>query len=137
MNKRQAGFSLIELMIAVVILGILTAVALPSYNGYVQRARLTEAFTALAGIQPGMEQHWANNRTYAGAPVPGESEHFAFALSVGTASAYTVTATGQGSADGFVYTIDQNGNRATTGVPEGWTDSETCWVDREEGTCTQ
>ena len=69
--------------------------------------------------------------------MPGESEHFAFALSVGTASAYTVTATGQGSADGFVYTIDQNGNRATTGVPEGWTDSETCWVDREEGTCTQ
>lgn len=137
MIKRQAGFSLIEIMIAVVILGILTAVALPSYNGYIQRARLTEAFTGLAGLQPGMEQHWSNNRTYAAAPLPEDSEHFAFALTVGNASAYTVTATGQGAADGFVYTIDQNGNRATTGVPEGWTDNDACWVDREEGTCTQ
>ena len=143
MIKRQAGFSLIEIMIAVVIIGILTAVALPSYNGYVQRARLTEAFTGLAGLQPRMEQHWSNTRSYAGFDaaarnqMPEDSEHFTFALTTATASAYTVTATGQGGADGFVYTIDQNGNRATTGVPDGWTSSDNCWVDREEGTCTQ
>jgi type IV pilus assembly protein PilE len=143
MIKRQAGFSLIEIMIAVVIIGILTAVALPSYNGYMMRARLTEAFTGLAGVQPRLEQHWSNTRSYAGFDavalglMPKNSEHFTFALSSATASAYVVTATGQGSADGFVYTIDQNGNRATTSVPDDWTDSETCWVDRAEGTCAQ
>jgi type IV pilus assembly protein PilE len=143
MNKRQAGFTLIEIMIAVVVIGILTAVALPSYNSYLMRARLTEAFTGLAGLQPRMEQHWSNTRSYAGfddaelRQMPLDSDSFTFALSEASDSAYLVTASGQGAADGFVFTIDQNGRRATTGVPEGWTGNANCWVDRKEGTCTQ
>jgi len=143
MSKRQAGFSLVELMIAVVVIGVLTAIALPSYNGYVMRARLTEAFTGLAGVQPKMEQHWANTRTYAGFDaaalklMPKDSEHFTFELTEASASAYLVTATGQGAAEGFAYTIDQNGNRATTSVPDDWTGNDECWVDRKEGTCAQ
>lgn len=141
MHKRQAGFTLIEIMIAVVVIGILTAVALPSYNGYLMRARLTEAFSGLAGVQPRMEQHWANTRSYAGFDaaelklMPKNSEHFTFTLSSGTESAYVVTATGKGGASGFVFTIDQNGNRATTAVPAGWTANAACWVDRKEGKC--
>ena len=46
--QRQSGFTLVEIMIAVVIIGILTAVALPSYSSYVMRARLAEAQAALA-----------------------------------------------------------------------------------------
>ncbi|SFC46432.1 type IV pilin protein [Massilia yuzhufengensis] len=143
MIKRQAGFTLIEIMITVVVIGILTAVALPSYNGYMMRARLTEAFTGLAGLQPRMEQHWSNTRSYAGFDaaalklMPKDSDNFAYELTESSASAYLVTATGQGTADGFVFTIDQNGRRATTGVPDGWTGSDDCWVDRKEGTCTQ
>ena len=93
MNKRQAGFTLIEIMIAVAIIGILTAVALPSYNGYLMRARLTEAFTGLAGVQPRMEQHWANARSYEGFDddalglMPKNSEHFTFTLTSGSANA--------------------------------------------------
>lgn len=141
MNKRQAGFSLIELMIAVVVIGILTAVALPSYNSYMTRARLTEAFTGLAGVQPKMEQHWSNTRSYAGAAtlglMPRNSANFSFALTQANASAYLVTATGQGAATGFAFTIDQNGNRATTRAPTGWTASNACWVDRKEGQCAE
>jgi len=143
MHQRQAGFSLVELMIAVAIIGILTAVALPSYNNYVLRTRLTEAFTGLAGVQPKMEQHWANTRTYEGFDaaalklMPPDSEYFTFALTEASAGAYLMTATGQGPVDGFVYTIDQNGQRATTGVPDGWDTNDNCWVDREEGTCVQ
>jgi len=143
MTKRQAGFSLIELMIVIAIVGILTAIALPSYKGYVMRARLTEAFTGLAGAQPNMEQHWSNTRSYEDADaaglnlMPKDSASFSFALSEASASAYVITATGQGAADGFVFTIDQSGNRATTAVPDGWTASATCWVDREEGACVQ
>ncbi|RZA33937.1 MAG: prepilin-type N-terminal cleavage/methylation domain-containing protein [Lysobacteraceae bacterium] len=143
MNKRQAGFTLIEIMITVVVIGILTAVALPSYNNYLLRARLTEAFTGLAGVQPKMEQHWANNRSYAGFDaaalklMPQNSEHFTFTLTTATASAYVLTATGAGGANGFIYTLDQNGKRATTGVPAGWTSNANCWVDRKEGKCAQ
>ena len=46
------GFTLIEVMITIAIVGILTAVALPLYSDYVIRGRLTEAFTALGGAQP-------------------------------------------------------------------------------------
>lgn len=143
MYKRQAGFSLIELMIVVAIIGVLTAFALPAYSSYMLRTRLTEAFTGLASIQPRMEQHWANTRTYAGfdeltpRQLPADSEHFTFELTEASAGAYLVTATGQGAAEGFAYTIDQNGNRVTTAVPDDWTGSDNCWVDRKEGTCAQ
>jgi type IV pilus assembly protein PilE len=143
MIKRQTGFTLIEVMITVVVIGILTAIALPSYNSYMMRARLTEAFTGLAALQPSMEQHWSNTRTYAGfdtaggSQMPADSEHFRFTLPVANASAYVVRATGRGGAAGFVFTIDQNGNRATTAVPEGWTASDDCWVNRAEGTCAE
>ncbi|WP_288380820.1 type IV pilin protein [uncultured Massilia sp.] len=143
MSKRQAGFTLIEVMIAVVVIGILTAIALPSYNGYMMRARLSEAFTGLAAAQPRLEQHWSNTRSYAGFDaaslqlMPQASANFTYALTTGTASAYTLTATGRAGAANFVFTIDQNGNRATTSVPSGWNASNNCWVDRKEGTCAQ
>jgi len=142
MRQRQAGFTLIEIMIAVVVIGILTAIALPSYNGYVMRARLTEAFTGLAGAQPRLEQHWSNTRSYAGfadvaGQMPPNSQNFTFSLTTATASAYTLTATGRNGALNFAYTIDQSGNRVTTSLPSGWTSSNSCWVDRKEGKCTQ
>jgi len=142
MRQRQAGFTLIEIMIAVVVVGILTAIALPSYNGYMMRARLTEAFTGLAGAQPRLEQHWSNTRSYAGfasvtGGMPPDSTNFTFSLGTATASAYTLTATGRNGANDFIFTIDQSGNRVTTRVPSGWTASNNCWVDRKEGRCTQ
>ena len=142
MTKRQAGFTLIEIMIAVAVIGILTAIALPSYNGYMMRARLSEAFTGLSGAQPKLEQHWSNERTYAGfdtaaGQMPQASQNFTFTLTTATASSYVLTATGRNGAANFSFTIDQNGNRVTTGVPSGWTSSTTCWVDRKEGKCAQ
>jgi len=136
MKRNQRGFTLIEMMITVVIIGILTAVALPAYSNYVVRARTAEAFTALGGLQPSAEQWWANKRTYAGLPVP-DTVNFAYALSGASDSAYTVTATGRLRMAGFIYTIDQSGTRRTTGVPPGWTANDNCWVDRKGGLCTQ
>jgi type IV pilus assembly protein PilE len=138
MRRREAGFTLIEILIAVTLVGILSAVAIPSYANYVLRGRLTDAFTALAAVQPRAEEFWSNNRTYVGLPVPPSRANFDYALGAATsASSYTVTATGKGAAAGFGFTIDQNGNRATTAVPSGWTASTSCWVDRKGGKCVQ
>jgi len=56
--KKQRGFTIIELMIAVAIIAILAAIALPAYNDYIQRGKLTEAFTGLADFRVRMEQFY-------------------------------------------------------------------------------
>ncbi|MGB9991830.1 type IV pilin protein [Massilia sp. SM-13] len=142
MKRVQQGFTLIEVMITVVIVAILSAVALPAYNDYVTRSRLNEAFVALGAAQPVAEQHWSNTRSYAGFTAadnpsfPKNGTYFDYSISNATASTYTLTATGKGKLAGFAYTIDQNGNRATTSVPTGWSITAGCWVDRKSGQCT-
>jgi type IV pilus assembly protein PilE len=137
MKRRARGFTLIEMMVTVAIIGILSAVAVPAYQNYVTRARVAEAFTTLGGVQPALEQYWANNRTYAGYANPEATANFSYAVTTATESAYTVTATGKNKAADFAFTINQSGLRTTTKVPTGWTLNETCWVDRKGGLCTQ
>jgi type IV pilus assembly protein PilE len=140
--KRQFGFTLIELMITVVVIAILSAIALPAYQQYVVTARLTDAFSALASAQSSAEQFWSNNRTYFGLQnangFPQNTANFSYTLpNIPTASTYTIQAAGAGTVAGFAFTIDQNGNKATTAVPAGWTASATCWVNKKGGTCVQ
>lgn len=137
MRRVAQGFTLIEVMVTIAIIGIAMAIGLPQYRDYVTRTRLTEAFSSLQGVQPAAEQFWSNNRTYAGFDRLPTSVNFTYALSGATTSAYTVTATGTGPVNGFIYTINQNGVRATTASPTGWGTSVSCWVDHKGGACTQ
>ncbi len=66
MRKRQRGFTLVELMIAVAIIGILAAIAIPSYRDYIARAKRADATLALSGLAQAMERYNANNGTYCG-----------------------------------------------------------------------
>lgn len=141
MKRSKNGFTLIEVMIAVAIIGVLAAVALPAYTDYLTRGRLSEVFSALSGVQPAAEQHWANTRSYVDFDTqgnfPAATPNFTYALSNATASTYTVTGTGRGKMAGFVYTINQSGVQATTATPTGWGANTACWVDRKGGACMQ
>lgn len=65
MNTRaQAGFTLIELMIVVAVAGILTAIAYPSYQNQVRKARMSQAQADLLEVAQFMERCFASNNTY-------------------------------------------------------------------------
>ncbi|MEH8018700.1 type IV pilin protein [Rheinheimera muenzenbergensis] len=63
-HRKLAGFTLVELMIAVAIVGILAAVALPSYQAYVQRSNRAAAVACLTEIAQFMERNYTQNMRY-------------------------------------------------------------------------
>jgi len=138
------GFTLIEVMIVVAIVGILAAIALPNYSYYVQRSKIIEATTSLSDARQRTEQLFLDTRTYAGncttaiaAVQPGLKTFTLSCNPAETASTYTIRATGvpaQGMSASFVYTIDQAGNKTSAG-PTGWAGNGSCWATRKDGTC--
>lgn len=152
--KRQAkttqhGFTLIELMIVVAIIGILASIAIPAYQDYVRKAQLVDATNALSSGRAQMEQFFQDNRNYdtingfaspcrTNLPngINGTVGRFNIACAVtdsgsGPGSGYTITATGSGTVNGFQYTIDQQDNRNTA---SSW-GSGACWITSKGGSC--
>jgi prepilin-type N-terminal cleavage/methylation domain-containing protein len=65
--RRNQGFTLVELMIVVIIVGILAAVAIPMYQGATERAKASEAVAALGTIRGAMRVYYAEHGTYVNA----------------------------------------------------------------------
>lgn len=143
-TKLTHGFTLVELLIVVGIIGVIAAIAVPQYGDYVTRSKLTEATATLSEHRVKMEQFFQDNRTYANACATGSiaatptGRYFTYACSNLSATTFTITATGitaQGT-DGFVFTINQANARGTTTVKDGWAGAaSSCWVTNKGGGC--
>ena len=141
-KQRHGGFTLTELVIVMAIVGILAAVAIPSYRDFTIRGVIPEATTQLSALRTRMEQFFLDSRSYAnassacGVAMPAydsSKDQFSFTCAVtGSGAGYTLTATGQTGkpSAGFVFTIDQNSQQRTTGVSPNWTASTTVPVNR-------
>jgi type IV pilus assembly protein PilE len=101
--RARRGFTLIEVMIVVAIVGLLAAVALPSYNSYILKSRRGDAWTLLQRVQLAQERYRVGNPQYASAttllagvcPNSGAcvGDHYQLAISGVSATGYTLTAT--------------------------------------------
>lgn len=145
---RQAGFTLIELMIAVTVLGILAAIAYPQYTEFVQRSRIADATSRLNDFRTRMEQFFQDNRTYAAAgncgvgdPPPSPADSFQITCGGASATGYTLDAAGVAAkgmgAFRYRMTVAAAGvTRATVAAPGGWTTPANCWAIRKNGDCS-
>lgn len=141
--KTQAGFTLVELLIVVAIVGILAALAVPAYSDYVLRGKIPDATSTLSTKRVKLEQWFQDNRTYATSTEctadTTSSQNFNFSCTNLAANTYTVQAVGKTGMAGFTYTLDQSGAKSTTiasPAPTGWIVATTnCWVTRKGGSC--
>lgn len=138
--KKASGFTLVEILIVVAIVGILAAIAIPMYNDHITRTQLVEAHTGLSDLRTRMEQFYQDNRTYDGAGLDNcgaaapPATNFTFnCRSLG--QTYLATATGSaGRATGFVFTINEQNARQSTAAPAGWGAAvmpSPCWITRK------
>ncbi len=121
--NRHNGFTLIELMIVIAIIGILTAIAFPSYQNYLKQSRRADAKGALMGLANAMERHFTETNSYEKAavsnantgkpriysttsPIDGDIAYYDLGITTATQTTYTIRATPISSSaqkdDGFL-----------------------------------
>jgi type IV pilus assembly protein PilE len=102
-RRRAAGFTLVEMLIAVSVASVLSSIAFPSFQGTLQKARRTDAYVALMQAQAAQERWRANRRDYAsdlaaaGAPVRSSAGHYTLEVASADSDSYAIVAIATGS----------------------------------------
>lgn len=119
--KISTGFTLIELMIAIVIVGILASIALPSYQEHVRNTRRTDARDALLNAAQVMERQYTSTNAYSGGTIskdvsfPSPSGYYSVTATELTTDTYTLVSTANAPQDKDVtcktMTITHQGTR--------------------------
>lgn len=138
-----AGFTMIELMIVVVVLGVLAAIAYPMFGDSVRKGRRAEGVSALATLQQAQERHRSNAAVYADAAASlnqgavTSSGYYAIAVTAADATGYTATATARAgtsqAADTRCRVLAVRMDRGNLSYGAGasavdWADPDRCWA---------
>lgn len=146
-RQTMRGFTLIELMIVIAIVGLIAAIAYPNFTDYLAKSRRSEAKTLLLDIAARQEQYLLDNRSYTtdftqlgnltaetitATSVTSENGHYVVTISRPTLYTYTLTATSQRSDTCVTLTLDELGTKdatvpASTPVAEVAALKATCW----------
>lgn len=129
-RARGTGFSLIELMVVLVIIGILTGVALPAYNDHVRRSRAANALGEMSAVSARMEQSYLDNRNYGvgacGIAMPTVPDYTIACVLTNGGQGFTLTATATINNEGG-YTLGE-GNQKGTSLFKAGSVSKPCWL---------
>ena len=146
--KQQRGFTLMEVMVTVAIVGILAAIAFPSYQDSLRKSRRTDAKNALTQAVANMERYYNQNNTYLNATMctstpticatlgtctggicTSTERNYTIALAGITATAFTITATPQGAqaVDGALDINQVNRKRHDANNNATFSSSEEFW----------
>lgn len=133
-DQHPKGFTLMEILIVIIILGVLAGIAVPIYSTQVEKSRTAEAITMLSATRQSMLRYFEANSTYVGASFPppagpvtidfnpnallgGQTKHFAYAVVVPGALSFKIYATRIATPDAplppggpYVISIKQDGS---------------------------
>jgi type IV pilus assembly protein PilE len=146
------GFTLIELMIAVAIVGILTAVAYPAYRNYVLRAQIAQATTGMSEMGANLQRYFQDTQQYssvsnASAPqspcpstqpaTPNYGSFYVYCLQL-TPFTFLMMAVGSGQTAGFTYFLNNfnvHASSVTAPAPSAWQTSCSSSWEIKAGVC--
>jgi len=117
--KKQQGFTLIELMIVVAIVGILAAIALPAYQDYTRRAKVTEGISLASGAKTAVTEYFSSTSTWpttnaSAGLASGISTDVVSSVSVGASGVITVTFTSEVDSGESIILTPSSGSGAIT-----------------------
>ena len=132
MYRKIRGVTLLELLIVMVIVGIMAAVAYPSYRDYITRAKRTEAKTLLLEIAQNQERFYLQNNRYGDMgelgysdPKITDSQSYSVTITANDANNFSATATYQNTdaeaSKCDTFSIDGRGNKTSAPYTDCWT----------------
>ena len=112
-KSNQKGFTMIELMVVVVIVGVLAAVAVPMYGKYVRNARMTEATSRIGEVVTAAKAWAQENQNAAGNPIWPSGTSGIFDLTATSSFSYSIVSGGGANATTTAFVIRATGTTGT------------------------